>query len=158
MAEGFEGFVSDWNGEQVSVAVNKCMQDNLDLAGFSTLDVLQELVDRKQTTKKVGGKISEKSGKKIGGKKVGTNPSAPNTPPKRVTATLQKSYNWVQDRSFSINRQDGLQGRISSPLKYAKYLELGTAKMEPRPHLLLAFTVNHEKIVRALSRPCAGGL
>ena len=136
-------------GDEVSREIDRCLEDNLDLAGFSTLNEIQELLNRNQATKKVGQTISEKSGRKIGGTKVGLNPSAPNTPPKRVTATLQKSYNWSRV---------GLKGRLGSPLKYAKFLEFGTTKMEPRPHLLLAFTLNMSTIIRALSRPCPGGL
>lgn len=131
--------------DEVRRKIEDCMADNLDLAGLSTLNVLQKLIGRNQPVKKVGQTISKKSGKKIGGNKVGLNPSRPGKPPKRVTATLQKSYNWSRV---------GLKGRLGSPLKYAKFLELGTARMAKRPHLLNSFFINKPKIIRALSRPC----
>ena len=138
-------------GDDISRKIHKCMQDNLDLAGFSTLIVLQKLVGRNQPTKKVGGEISKKSGKKIGGNKIGLKPSRPGKPPKRVTATLQKSYNWEQNRTKLV-------GRLSSPLKYAKFLELGTTRMKKRPHLVNSMFINKSAIIRAFSRPCPGGL
>ena len=151
-------FSSKWTPEDAMRKINSCLKDNLDLAGFSTLIVLQKLVGRNQPTKKVGGEISKKSGKKIGGNKIGLKPSRPGKPPKRVTATLQKSYNWEVDTGLSFIFSGVLKGRLSSPLKYAKFLELGTTRMKKRPHLVNSMFINKSAIIRALSRPCPGGL
>lgn len=126
-------------GNEVTAKIHKCMEDNLDLAGISTAETVKQLIGRNQPRK---GK---------GARKRGTNPSKPGEPPKRVTSQLQKSYIWEQNRPLLI-------GRVSTPLKKALFLELGTSRMRKRPHLVNAFFINKTRIVRALSRPCPGGL
>jgi len=136
-----------WFGDEVQRKITSCLEDNLDLAGFSTLNVLKRIVGRNQRTR---GK---------GTRKVGLNPSRPGKPPKRVTGFLQKSYQWERQTQVTFTGGIGtnIVGRLGSNLKYAKFLEIGTSRMKKRPHLLNSMFINKPAIIRALGRPCRGG-
>lgn len=57
----------------------------------------------------------------------------------------------IQSMKFDFKNQ-GLEGRVGSNLKYAKSLEFGTSKMEPRPFLSTAIALekdNMKKIFQA---------
>lgn len=54
--------------------------------------------------------------------------STPGEPPHKRTGNLLSRI----DHEFD---NDGLVGRVGSNLDYARFLELGTEKMEPRPYL-----------------------
>jgi hypothetical protein len=62
-------------------------------------------------------------------------PSAPYGPPAIVTGALYDSYEW------EITHEDGLTLEVGSYLLYSVYLEFGTYKMAPRPHLSTAFSM-----------------
>lgn len=62
-------------------------------------------------------------------------PSRPGHPPKRRTGTLQASF-----RARVTESGGRIHGEVFSVASYQKFLELGTRKMAPRPHLVRALT------------------
>lgn len=73
--------------------------------------------------------------------------SLPGEAPATVTGRLRSSYR------FTV-RDEGNQkiGEVGSPLDYSAYLEYGTSRMAPRPHVLPAYYSREGKIKDALSR------
>lgn len=55
-------------------------------------------------------------------------PSSPFNPPHLRTGQLQESYDILEYDEFSVT--------VGSELDYSFYLEYGTVKMAPRPHLI----------------------
>jgi len=127
-----------WKGEEIKKKIELDLLDKLDLAGFLILKNAQKIVGRDQPR-----------GKTKSGTRTGLRPSLAGTPPKRVTATLQKSIFWDLDRSAK-------KGRVGSPLKYAKFLELGTRKMARRPWLSKADTASRGRIRRIFKKELKG--
>lgn len=73
--------------------------------------------------------------------------SRPNEPPATATGRLRSSYRFtVRDEG------DKKIGEVGSPLDYALYLEKGTRRMAPRPHLVPAFYAREAAIKNALQR------
>lgn len=73
--------------------------------------------------------------------------SRPGEPPATATGRLRSSY------QFRIaGGGTDLVGEVGSPLDYAVYLENGTRRMEPRPHLLPAYYSRESRIKDILSR------
>lgn len=62
----------------------------------------------------------------------GRDPSLPGEYPKKVLGWLRKNILWEYDKVKKV-------GRVGTPVKYGKYLELGTRRMRPRPWLSQAF-------------------
>jgi HK97 gp10 family phage protein len=79
--------------------------------------------------------------------------SAPGEAPANQTATLLGSI------QYQVSEQE-LMVQIVAGVAYAKFLELGTRKMAPRPFMNPALTNNRPKIIRAmraaLSTPIGG--
>lgn len=72
--------------------------------------------------------------------------SLPYDPPRMETGVLQESY------EVDVNtRGDRWTGEIATDVEYAKYLELGTRYMEPRPHLRPAMHRLEKREPRVLS-------
>jgi len=57
-------------------------------------------------------------------------PSQPNTPPHLRTGKLQESIDILKIENFAVE--------FGSDLPYSFYLEFGTSKMRPRPHMVPA--------------------
>ena len=69
--------------------------------------------------------------------------SQPNEPPATRLGHLRKSYKYIV-------KGEGLKavGYVGSPLEYSHYLEYGTAKMKPRPHLKPALETSKKDIMK----------
>lgn len=76
-------------------------------------------------------------------------PSTPHDFPHVSTGRLSQSY-------FSDFDRSEMSVTVGSPLKYALYLEEGTRKMEPRPHLQPMFYRLLRQMKRMLTRPMKG--
>jgi len=123
MADNFK-----WNGDDIKKQIKLDLIDKLDFAGLIALDNAQKIVGRDQPR-----------GKTKSGERIGLDPSTPGTPPKRVTGNLQRSINWDLDRNLVI-------GRIGTPLRYGKHLQLGTRTVAPRPWLNKAINASKNKM------------
>jgi hypothetical protein len=73
--------------------------------------------------------------------------SAPGEAPASRTGTLRTGY-----RFRIVNSKGTYTGEVGSPEDYALWLEIGTSKMAPRPHLIPAFESRRPQIQAALSR------
>lgn len=73
--------------------------------------------------------------------------SMPGEAPATRTGALRNSY-----RFRTRNTTSGLVGEVGSYLDYAVYLENGTKRMAPRPHLLPAYYKREKEIKRILRR------
>jgi hypothetical protein len=62
-------------------------------------------------------------------------PSAPGEPPHLRTGNLRESYTHVVERSYD----PGPTLYVGSNVRQARYLEYGTSRMAPRPHLRAAW-------------------
>lgn len=81
--------------------------------------------------------------------RLGSAPSKPGEAPHKQTGTLRSSIAWSVDR-------ERLVVRIGTALKYGKYLELGTAKMQPRPFLRPTLANHKTKYAALLSAQLKG--
>lgn len=70
--------------------------------------------------------------------------SAPGQPPAPRTGRLANSFT---DAPVTPTRI-----LVGSPLRYARYLEIGTRHMAPRPHFKATFTANRRRLQSILSR------
>lgn len=73
--------------------------------------------------------------------------SRPFEAPASPTGRLRSSYQYrvTSSRNAKI-------GEVGSPLDYAVYLEYGTKRMKPRPHVLPAYYSREKQILNALTR------
>lgn len=90
------------------------------------------------------GSRSGKRYKVPGGKRRTYVASAPGEPPAPRTGNLARSYQKVPLTRYRM--------LVGSPMKYARYLELGTSRMRPRPHFEQTFTEERRRIEALLSR------
>lgn len=73
--------------------------------------------------------------------------SRPGEAPATVTGRLRSSF------QFRVREEGGKKvGEVGSPLDYALYLEKGTKRMAPRPHLVPAYYKREDNIKSALQR------
>ena len=92
----------------------------------------------------------------INGKRISHIASAPGQSPANITGKLVSTINTSITGSYQM--QFGAGNHID--VKYAKYLEIGTSKMEKRPYLIRAINLNernnyvtlNEKIKRELNK------
>lgn len=75
----------------------------------------------------------------------GPPPSVPGEPPHRVTGALQGSYDNATD-------EDNLQGFVGSTSIVSVYLELGTAHIAPRPHIIPTLLEQADEVARQICR------
>ena len=81
-------------------------------------------------------------------KSFGKSPSSPGEPPGVDTGRLRASITYeIEQILFSIT------GKIGTNVKYARYLELGTKDMQPRPYLRAAIERNKAEIIKILTTP-----
>ena len=79
-------------------------------------------------------------------KSFGTSPSQPGEPPGVDTGRLRASITHeIEEALWDII------GRVGTNVEYARYLELGTRKMSPRPYLRRAIEENKQELVNILS-------
>ena len=71
--------------------------------------------------------------------------SAPGEAPASRTGVLRTGY-----RFRIVNKTGVYTGEVGSPEQYALWLEVGTSKMAPRPHLLPGYEGRKERILKAL--------
>lgn len=81
------------------------------------------------------------------GNQHGTDPSSPGETPHIGHGALRRSI------SSKIIDPDKLIGRVSTNIKYAPFLELGTSKMAARPFLRPALHNNQEELSKKLTAP-----
>jgi len=72
--------------------------------------------------------------------------SPPYNEPFRQTGDLQNSYTMFYDRKAYF-------WQVGSDLIYSRYLEYGTSKMAPRPHIRPTFFGNISIFIQILCRP-----
>lgn len=73
--------------------------------------------------------------------------SAPGEPPANRTGTYLNAWDFQVEE-----KNDSPVGIVGNPLLYAKWLELGTSKMAPRPALRPTVNDENQEIKRLLSR------
>ena len=72
--------------------------------------------------------------------------SQPGQPPAVDTGQLRASITYeIEQILFSIT------GRVGTNVKYARFLELGTKDMQPRPYLRAAIERNKAEIIKILT-------
>lgn len=93
--------------------------------------------------------VGERYGKeyRIPGSRRTYRASNPNEPPATRTGALRSSY-----RFRVVEQGNSLVGEVGSPLDYSVYLEYGTRRMAPRPHLLPAYYSRETPIKDILTR------
>ena len=79
----------------------------------------KELLNRSQPLRRLSSGI-----------RVGLDPSKPGEPPKRVEGSLLRSIT----TQVEVTTQR-IIGRIGTNIEYARFLELGTSRIRPRPYL-----------------------
>ena len=89
----------------------------------------------------VGGKIVVRHQGGNAAKVYGAFPSKAGQPPRKQTGHLRRSV------TYNVN---GLVGRVGTPIKYGRYLELGTRHMKPRPWLRRSLRTKSDEIIRLL--------
>lgn len=106
--------------DNLIAALEKRLQDNLEKAANHLVNKVKEKVNEAEPYQIYRGKQ--------GIWYHGLDPSTMNKPPKKIRGDLQRSitYEMVDNRTGA---------KVGSNLDYARYLELGTLKMEPRPFL-----------------------
>jgi len=127
-----------WNGPKVFSDIEDTMVNRLDLALMTLKNEARRVISRVQTTKGVGVR------------KRGTDPSTPNTPPKRVRGFLHSSI-------FSDIDRQRVKGRVGTPLKYGLFQELGTRNLLPRPWMSVAMKNKRQRIKSILTKKIKGG-
>jgi hypothetical protein len=123
-----------WNGPKLVNLTRQAEADRLDHCGRFLRDDVRL-------------SISTAGYAKVGRKRViNTAHSAPGQPPFEQLGTLIASYGYQTDRR-------GLVCRVGSSRTVARYLEKGTRRMKPRPHLLVALVRNRAPIMQILGAP-----
>jgi len=89
------------------------------------------------------GKIKESISR---GNKGGGNPSRPGEPPKVRSGRLRSSITHEVTKELG-----GIVGRVGTNVVYARWLELGTENMEPRPFLRPGILNNQRRIFNIIS-------
>lgn len=125
-----------WNGDKYVSALEKQLGDNLERAAIHLTNAMKEKVNRAEPYQRYTGD------KGIWYK--GEEPSLPGEPPKKIRGDLQRSiaYEMSSDRK-SV--------KVGSNLDYARYLELGTSKMEARPFIRSTLDEERDKINNILA-------
>ena len=77
------------------------------------------------------------------GNPTGREPSAPGEPPRKVTSRLFHSM-----AKAVVRTPHEVIGAYGSNVEYSFFLELGTRKMAPRPHLRPALQKNRSRVLR----------
>jgi HK97 gp10 family phage protein len=123
-----------WFGDQLIGDINKEMASRLPLAGAVVVGKTKRLLG-------VQGRPS-KASLATGGR---ATHSKAGEPPRWQTKDLRKS---ITQESVSSTVE-----RVGTNIKYAKWLELGTNSMAPRPYLRPALAQSKKKIIRILTKP-----
>lgn len=127
----------NWNGPKVFKDIEDTMVNRLDLALMTLKNEARQLISRVQPTKGIGVR------------KRGTDPSLPNTPPKRVRGFLHSSI-------FSEIDRSRVKGRVGTPLKYGLFQEIGTNNIAPRPWMSVAMKNKRPRIKSILTKEIKG--
>lgn len=77
----------------------------------------------------------------------GAFPSSPGEPPRKQTGHLRRSV------TREIVSAPNLVARIGTNVRYGRWLELGTSRMQPRPWLVRAFRETLPRVKAILSAP-----
>lgn len=129
-----------WNGARFMGDLNAKLEQRLDRAALLLQsDIVAKFPSPPPEPKKNGKGMKRNSSKawKRG------HPSAPGGLPMIQTGTLK--------RSIAVSKPGPLKRRVGSGVKYARWLEFGTRRMEPRPFLMPALRRNKEAIVQQLT-------
>lgn len=126
-----------WNGPKVFSEIEDTMLNRLDLALQTLKNEARKLISRNQPV--VG----------TGTRKRGTDPSKPNTPPKRVRGFLHSSIFHEIDRKK-------IKGRVGTPLKYGLFQEVGTRNIAARPWMSVAMKNKRPRIKSILTKEIKG--
>ena len=135
MAGGFR--IKNWNANGVAQKTQATVIKRMNKATLAVKGATQTLLARGQPKRRLPG-----------GTRIGLDPSRPGEPPKRVEGALQDSIN-----TDIVIRPSVIIGRVGSNLKYARALELGSAKrgLAKRPYLRPALRKSRPAI-RAIFR------
>lgn len=126
-----------WNDDEVRKLVHKRVRANMREVGQLLRDKVVQKITRPQARRVSAGRAT------------GLDPSKPGEPPKIVTGRLRAAQSWdVFDRGPLE-----VVARVGSTIEYQRWLELGTRKMRPRPHLRPALKENQ----RAIGKLFTGG-
>jgi len=130
-----------WNGDQYLAEAERTYGDRVRAAGIYLQSRIRENISIPSRTVGVGiiskGKNKGQTKKILGAR--GSNRSKPGEFPHKDYGLLRQSIATDYDQST-------LTARIGSALSYAKYLELGTRKMRPRPFLRRTLAEERETI------------
>jgi HK97 gp10 family phage protein len=133
-----------WFGHEVSAEIGKRLGQRVKKAGIFLRDYIKDKLDRSQPLRRTGTQRDKKGRfRKGAGRWIGLDPSLPGEYPKKVTGLLRRSIRSDYDPKT-------VTASIGSTVEYAKYLELGTDKMAPRPWLTLALEETADKITQIM--------
>lgn len=91
--------------------------------------------------------VRDKSGRFAKKNESKHNPSQPGEPPASDTGRLAQSYEWKVGRD-----RGGIFAEVGTNVFYAPYLEFGTRKMAPRPHVRPAIDADRVEIAKDIAR------
>lgn len=110
-----------WHGEQFKKELRSLENRRVDAAARKLRDHIRQKVSRSQTTSGAGVK------------KRGLDPSQPGEYPKIVLGHLRR--NIAQEHDDNL-----VTSRVGTNVKYGRFLEIGTSKMQRRPWLSRGLT------------------
>jgi len=145
-----------WTGDSYFAQLKGEVAKNLERAAIFLVEKVKLNLNTSQDYKKsTDTAISTRSGGKTVHRVVrlrknkgvyfyGLDPSASGEFPHKLTGNLQ--------RSITYEMADGGQrALVGSGVTYAKFLELGTSKMAPRPFLRPTLNINKDALVRIIA-------
>jgi hypothetical protein len=133
-----------WHPEATERAVKDWAIKGLTAACIVVENHAKKLVSVPGTSARKGTGSSGRRARR--GRVYGARRSAPGQPPLKQYGHLRRSLTHEVDRM-------GLVGRVGSNLKVARWLELGTRRIQPRPFLRRSLAECLSQVRRILTRP-----
>lgn len=115
----------------------------LEAVGILLRNHIREMISVPSRTVTIGKTKGGKTKRVLGRR--GSNRSVPGEPP-------HKDYGKLRESIASDVDAAGLTVRVGTPLRYGKFLELGTRKMAPRPYLRRALAELKPRINAVMSQ------
>ena len=117
--------------ERAAIVVDRNAKRLLSISGTGVMGALGVVRAVKATRRKIYGAF----------------PSAPGEPPRKQTGHLRRSV------TREVLPGDSPIARVGTNVKYGRWLELGTSRMQPRPWLVRAFREMYPQVKAILSAP-----